>query len=299
MHKFNISLSVLTKKNFKILNIYLSLYALFNSLPIFIPYYSNKLFFNILYYSQFQNYNLFSPKNITSHSNKSSNLESIFLGNKSTNLTRRKFIINKTFNSYINIFFYTYIPNFNIHSSFINLYTTNSTKGSYTISITKLYSLWTNIYTLIYNLYFYNLNPTVFGNNYFKKEIIPLNWYSLTNYNKINWKFSKLLLFVLPSPRTNNTYTMFKLLTIKGFLNSIVLDITYHKITLDYLHKLSIFTIGIVPTIYNIKSVDFSIPVSKDSIFNQLFMLRLIYKINKSVQNDKYYIYRFAWNNII
>ena len=135
MHKFNISLSVLTKKNFKILNIYLSLYALFNSLPIFIPYYSNKLFFNILYYSQFQNYNLFSPKNITSHSNKSSNLESIFLGNKSTNLTRRKFIINKTFNSYINIFFYTYIPNFNIHSSFINLYTTNSISEYYDKSL--------------------------------------------------------------------------------------------------------------------------------------------------------------------
>jgi hypothetical protein len=139
----------------------------------------------------------------------------------------------------------------------------------------------------------------VFGTSYSKKEVISLNWLTLTSYNKTNWRFSKLLLFVLPSPRTNNTYTMFKLLSGNGFLNSIVLDIIYHKTTLYYLHKLSIFTMGVVPTVYDIKSVDFSIPTNNDSIFNQLFVLRLIYKVSKSVENDKYYTYKLAWKTTI
>jgi ribosomal protein S2 len=80
-----------------------------------------------------------------------------------------------------------------------------------------------------------------------------------------------------------------------GLNNSIILDINYHKSTLMYLDKLSVFTLGVVPTSYDIKSVDLAIPVNIDNLFTQLFIVRLLVKFIKISENTKYTDYSNLW----
>ena len=82
-----------------------------------------------------------------------------------------------------------------------------------------------------------------------------------------------------------------------GFRLSIITDINYHNSTINYLNKYNIYTFGIVPTIYNIKSVDLSLPVSSDNIYIQLFFIKLLLKIKKTVEYNKYNFYFSTWNN--
>jgi hypothetical protein len=82
-----------------------------------------------------------------------------------------------------------------------------------------------------------------------------------------------------------------KLLLGENINTSIILDTNYHKSTLDYLHKLSVFTLGVVPTTYNAKVVDLALPISIDNIFSQLFVLKLIIKTGKLVEYDRYNSY--------
>jgi len=210
---------------------------------------------------------------------------------------KNKVLISKIFKTYLNISFYAYTSNTKIHPSFIHMYLLNSTKGSNLVNINKFFSVWLNVCTYIYNIYFYNLNPILFGTSFFKKEVYSLNWFSLPKL-KTNWKYSKLFLFLVPTSKSGINSIVYKLLNIMGLTNSIVLDVNYHKSTLNHLNKLSIFTLGIVPTIYNIKCVDLALPVNIDNVFTQLFTIRLVVKLIKLSENNKYLNSWSLWSRI-
>ena len=70
-----------------------------------------------------------------------------------------------------------------------------------------------------------------------------------------------------------------------GYYVSLILDISYHKKTIYYLRRSKFYVIGIVPSNYDIKSVDFSLPIINDSMSNQLFFIRLILLIKKNVKS--------------
>jgi len=67
---------------------------------------------------------------------------------------------------------------------------------------------------------------------------------------------------------------------------SVITDISYHQKTIYYLKRLHYFTIGLVPSIYSIKSVDLAIPSATDSLTNQVLFIRLLLLIKQSARNE-------------
>ena len=65
---------------------------------------------------------------------------------------------------------------------------------------------------------------------------------------------------------------------------SLILDVSYHNKTIYYLRRAKFYVIGIVPSNFNIKSVDFALPIINDSLTNQLFFIRLILLIKKNIK---------------
>jgi hypothetical protein len=211
-------------------------------------------------------------------------------------IKKHKILYKKTFISYLNISLHTPTNTFKIHPSFNHLYLRQSVKGSLIINLLKFFSNWVNISTYLYNTLFYNLKPLLFGTVFFKNEVHSFNWLSLTKLN-LNMRLSKTLIFTTPIKRNSVSNKIVKVLFGESVNTSIILDISYHKTTLDYLHKLSVFTVGIVPTTYNAKVVDLALPISVDNIFSQLFILKLLVKTGKFVEYDRYNYYKHLWHS--
>lgn len=209
---------------------------------------------------------------------------------------KHKLIHKKTFISYLNISIYNHTNVFKVHPSFNHLYVRQSVKGSYTINLLKFFSNWLNISSYLYNTLFYKLNPLLFGTVFFKNEINSLNWLSLPKLN-INIRLNKTLIFTTPIKRNSISSKVVRILFTLNSNTSFILDTNYHKSTLDYLHKLSIFTVGIVPTFYNAKVVDLALPISVDNIFSQLFIIKLITQTSKLVEYDRYNFYKKLWHS--
>lgn len=107
------------------------------------------------------------------------------------------------------------------------------------------------------------------------------------------FRLSKTMLFVTPMERSVDNDSVIQLIIKKGITNSLVFDTTYHQKTIDYLHKGVVFTVGTVPVTYDSKTLDFSIPISSDSLFSQLFMIKLVNKFIKHIE----YVNYFKWEN--
>ena len=170
----------------------------------------------------------------------------------------------------------------------------HSTGGIYNLSITKLFNKWLQFSLFIYNISFYELKPIVFGTPFFKKEVNSINWLTLPKFNTY-WRYTKLFLFFTPLHFSNKNNTLFKVLRGSGVYNSVVLDINYHRTTIVYLHKFFIFTLGIVPTSYDLKSVDLGLPVATDNIFTQLFFIKFFIKTSKVVEYNKFLHLKDFW----
>lgn len=203
--------------------------------------------------------------------------------------------LRKTFTNYIHIGLHSHSTLFRVHSTFQSMYIKNTKKGSITLNINRLFSNYINVVSYISNTSHYNLKPLIFGTVFFKNEIYALNWITAPAI-KLSTRLNKLLLFVLPISRNTYNQNTVKLLLEYKTNNAIILDVLYHKTTVQYLRRLSIFSLGIVPTTYDSKSVDLVIPVSSDNIFSQLFILKLINSINKQSEYGKYVQNLSLWN---
>lgn len=186
--------------------------------------------------------------------------------------------------------FTNFIPHASQRSIFVKYYK----KGVCFSSIPRFYSSWTNAYNLIFNIFFYKIEILTFGNAFFKNEILALNW---DNKNFLNtfWRYAKPFL-IFQSVKINDFGDfIFRNLNHMGYYIGLILDITYHKKTIYYLRKSKFYTIGIVPSNYNIKSVDAALPIINDTIPNQLFFIRLILLIKKNVKTHHFKEVRSFW----
>ena len=199
----------------------------------------------------------------------------------------QQLFLKKTFKIFLNTTLYSSTSPLNVHYSFKNLFIQNSNKGLLVLSVTRLFSIYINIYTYLYNLNYYNLNTFFFGTVFFKNEVHALNTLTL-NTLKLNLRLNKLLLFLKPLLRNTQNQNLLKILIPSKISNAVIFDIFYHRNTINYLQKLSIFTLGVVPITYNIRTVDLSIPITVDSIFSIQFVLKLINTLKKASENAKY-----------
>jgi hypothetical protein len=77
----------------------------------------------------------------------------------------------------------------------------------------------------------------------------------------------------------------FKRFLLKGFRSAFVIDLYYHKNTLHFLNKFKFVTIGPVPLFSNLYTFYISLPVVSNSVFSNLFFLRLVLKLKKLNSN--------------
>jgi len=162
-----------------------------------------------------------------------------------------------------------------------------SKKGLLATNISKIFQKWKNFYYLMFNLYFYKIKILTFGTTFFIKEIQSLNWKS-SSIIKTMWRYTHIFLFFTQNKLEVIGVTLFKHLQYSGYNSALLLDIIYHKYTLNYLTKLNYYTIGVVASTTNHKLVDVAIPISTDSLFLQLFFLRTALKIRQQALSNFY-----------
>lgn len=196
------------------------------------------------------------------------------------------------FTTYISMSISIYSGSFKVHPSFNSFYIKRRRYNSSTINLSKFFHNWISVSAHLYETLSYKVKPTFFGTTFFKNEIHTLNWLSLMDSSG-GFRLSKTMLFVTPMERSVDNDSVIQLIIKKGITNSLVFDTTYHQKTIDYLHKGVVFTVGTVPVTYDSKTLDFSIPISSDSLFSQLFMIKLVNKFIKHIE----YVNYFKWEN--
>jgi len=167
----------------------------------------------------------------------------------------------------------------------------------YYINIYKFFEQWKRMYYLLFNLFYYKVRILYFGNVFFRKEIIALNWTSNT-FIKHLWRYVVPFFTVKPIKIFNYGWLIFHKLKLSGFNVSIVCDVLYHNKTIHYLNTESFYTVGLVPTIYKRDTVNVAIPASTDNIFSQLFFMKFLTTIRKSAEESRYNYLRNLWKLI-
>jgi len=172
-------------------------------------------------------------------------------------------------------------------------------KGSsiYYINIYKFFEQWKRIYYLLFNLFYYKVRILYFGNVFFRKEILAMNWVSNT-FIKHLWRYTVPFFTNKPIKIFNYGWLIFHKLKLSGFNIALVCDVLYHNKTIHYLNTEAFFTVGLVPTIYKRDTVNVAIPTSADSIFSQLFFMKFLTVIRKSADESRYHYLRNIWKLI-
>jgi len=170
---------------------------------------------------------------------------------------------------------------FHIHPSFFFFFFRHGKGGVSFIDASRLFTRWKDMYHLLVNITYYNINFVSFGTRFFKDEILSTNWKSSQNWRFV-WKFTRPFLFLKPNKISNHGDAVFAALGAYGTRVSIILDLPYHNTTIYYLHRAGFYTIAPVPVNYSKDLVDFAIPTGVDSIFTQLFFMRLILRLQKN-----------------
>lgn len=141
-------------------------------------------------------YNFVSFKKITNSNLKNKHV--LF----STNIKSQKIVFkndNITELRLFNIFFFfnysLFDYKFKTHANFKLFYLTDSTSPYLIVDTSKFLARWKNSYFFLYNIFFHNCNPIIFGSFIFKKEILALNWHY--NFFEINlWRYFFLFFFL-------------------------------------------------------------------------------------------------------
>ena len=129
----------------------------------------------------------------------------------------------------------------------------------------------------------------IFSPSFFKNESLSLNWNVLSKFSS-TWRYIKPFLVYKLNTITDSGELIFRKLKFLGFNLGCVTDVLYHSKTIYYLKRLNFYTFGLVPTLYNSKTLDFAIPTTNDNLVTQLFFIRflivvkqksLIYKLDQ------------------
>jgi hypothetical protein len=202
--------------------------------------------------------------------------------------TLRSSTHNRTlFRLYLRVTSVSAQPLFAVHAGFRFLFLAHSKSAASVISISGLRARWHTAYLLLFNLSYFNMELLTFGTSIFRKELLSFNWKCLTGLRFI-WKYTLPFLHLRPNKITNLGYFVFNRMFVAGAHAALVLDVSYHKRTLYYLHRTGFYTVGLVPTNYPPFTVNFAIPTGVDSVFTQLFFIRFVIRVRHNSKRLRY-----------
>lgn len=181
-----------------------------------------------------------------------------------------------------------------VHATWSHIFLRDHKSNLSYINTLKFYTYWKRSYYLIFNLFYYKLDILFFGTSFLRKEITALNW-SVKNWLKTHWRYIYPFMVNKPIKIFNYGWLVFYRLRLNGFNLALVTDVLYHSKTLYYLGRANFFTIGLTPLNYKANLLNFSLPTSSDSIFTQIFFLKLLISLKQETLLNKYSTRRMGW----
>lgn len=213
------------------------------------------------------------------------------------NNTSKNHNIFRLFSRFLLVSYYQ--PNNNIkqHQAFRFAYYSRSSKVLI-LNLQKTFVFWKNFYYLIFNLFYYDLRLVTFSNPFFLREASTLNWFF--NKHLLNtFKFSYPFMFFKMSHIVNYGNIFFRKMRYYNINTSIVLDSLYHSKTLFYLKNNNFFNISVVTPSSFSRLVDIYLPVTSNSLFVQLFVIRYLLIIKKTTNSHSFKEKKKLWNLLI
>lgn len=183
------------------------------------------------------------------------------------------------------------------HYSFRHFYLGYRKGGLALLSVNKLFQRWKDVYYLIFNLFYYEIELLTFSTSFFRFEILSLNWRIMSKF-KFMWRYTKPFLTSKPNKITTHGDFIFYRLNLLGLRVSLIVDILYHSKTVYYLHRAGFYTIGLVPVNYNINTVGFAVPIASDSLFTQIFFIRFLSITQQNSKTLKYCSKKNNWSSL-
>ena len=251
--------------------------------------YKNKQTFNLLKIKKFyylQNYQIYSSQ--TTKIKISSPIKNIFFIKKNifySKIFKLLFLFNYNIIHYLHDFHYNY-----------KLLFSSMVKKVFMVNNNHFITQWLNSFSLIYNIFYYKLNPLIFGSPIFKKEILGLNW------NNCSYTFN---LWNLVSPTfifQNNHFSVkndffYKQLNSSGLSVVLVSDSYYHYKNLYYFKKHNFFSIALTQSNLDPWLVTYAIPALSNNFFTQYFFLKICNYFSRLASYDKFIFYKKIWFN--
>ena len=182
------------------------------------------------------------------------------------------------------------------HASFRLYFIRNRRGGASIMSLPKLFNRWKSAYYLTYNLYYYKVDILTFAPSFFKNEILSLNWQDLYKFKYV-WRYTRPFLTLKSNKITNHAEFVFRRLRLLGLSIGLVTDILYHHKTIYYLRRSTFYSIGLVPSIYHINSVDFAIPTTYESILMQVFFVKFLTRTRQTALAVRHTELKALWSS--
>ncbi len=269
----------------------------FNNLLI-----NSKFFFflnyNLINFKNLINYNVNKFLNFSINSKYNKFTTNLFNDNKSLKSfifsPKKNTIEYKLFSLYFLFNYSLFNNNFKPHANIKMFSTYNYSNKLLIFDSSKFLIRWKEAYDLLFNIFFYNFTPLIFGTNFFKKEILALNW----NYNNFDinmWKFYfPFFIFKLNNynKKTDFFFDKLSFLNVNFFLIS---DCLFHFKTLHYIKKKNYYSVGLVNASLDPWIVTYPILTLFESFLTQLFFFKLLLFIEKQVLFFKYTHLKNTW----
>lgn len=163
------------------------------------------------------------------------------------------------------------------------------------ISITKLFSRWSDMFHLLVNIFLYRTNVLAFGSVIFKEELVAINW-TLSSFKFKFFKHATPYFFSKDSNYgSQHSSTFFSLIHDLGYKILFLTNIRDLEKTVHFLRSTGFYMIAPVP--YNMSpwSVTFPVPVFVNNLFTQLFFLKFLTFAQQRAYSIRYQLYIKSW----
>lgn len=174
------------------------------------------------------------------------------------------------------IFNYFFNKNFFYTHHNFDYYVLKSFKNNLIIiKFQKFLKRWEDGLNFLFNLYFYNLKPLIFGNLLFKKETLALNW-NLKVFDIALWRFYSAFFIdkkIQFDTSSDYFFTQIKSSNIRFFF---ITDVNNQYKNNFFFRKNYFFTIGLINIFINPWLVDYPFFIFSDSYISQLFFFKLL-----------------------
>lgn len=277
--------------------LYLKLYYIFFKTPALSKKFKNNGYHAPMNKKIFNKFNNFLP---SYNLNKNSNWESFSSFDSSMNKIEQTNLIKINW-TLSNLFFLFNYSVFNVkfkknhNLSFFSI--TTSKEKIIVINSQKLINRWKSSYDFMFNIFYFDLNFTIFSSPVFKKETLSVNWSSIS-WSLSLWKYYSPFFIFQPNRYNKKIEFFFKKLKQIDISFFIVTDCLYHYKNLFYLKKNNSFTLGLINFYDNPWIVSYPIISFFDNYLIQSFFFKIIIYLQKQAIFFKFLNFKKTWKQL-